>query len=188
MTTGPRSSYFRWSRVLFRMLGHLQKVHAEGLRVLVLFRHGPYYIQGLQKLEWLFLVREDGSGAAFAVVALPRGNAFDAWENCRAAYHSALPGGYCLPLVVYIGSLVKSTCCSRARLQFFGDFSYPLYILHQPFLLVWGGHTAHRLCAVHPVATQLSIPIFCFAVAGISWGVSLSTISRSVLVSHRLRQ
>jgi peptidoglycan/LPS O-acetylase OafA/YrhL len=76
------------------------------------------------------------------------------------------------PLVVYIGSLVKVPAAAVPICSFFGDFSYPLYILHQPFLLVWGGHTAHRLSAVHPVVTQLSIPIFGFAVAGISWGVS----------------
>jgi peptidoglycan/LPS O-acetylase OafA/YrhL len=73
------------------------------------------------------------------------------------------------PLVVYLGSLVKVPAAAEPICSFLGDFSYPLYILHQPFLLIWGGHTAHRLCAEHPVATQLSIPIFCFAVAGITW-------------------
>jgi peptidoglycan/LPS O-acetylase OafA/YrhL len=77
------------------------------------------------------------------------------------------------PLVVYIGSLVKVPAAAEPVCSFFGDFSYPLYILHQPFLLVGGGHTAHGLSAVHPVATQLSIPIFCFAVAGISWSVGV---------------
>src|ERR1700761_684799 len=75
------------------------------------------------------------------------------------------------PLVVYLGSLVKVPAAAEPICSFLGDFSYPLYILHQPFLLVWGGHTAHRLSADHPVATQLSIPIFCFAVAGITWMV-----------------
>jgi peptidoglycan/LPS O-acetylase OafA/YrhL len=77
------------------------------------------------------------------------------------------------PLVVYLGSLVKVPAAAGSMCSFFGDFSYPLYILHQPFLLVWGGHTAHRLSAMHPVATQISIPIFCFAVATISWGVGV---------------
>jgi peptidoglycan/LPS O-acetylase OafA/YrhL len=77
------------------------------------------------------------------------------------------------PLIVYIGPLVKVPVAAERVCSFFGDFSYPLYILHQPFLLVWGGHTAHRLCAAHSVATQLSLPIFCFAVAGISWSVGV---------------
>jgi peptidoglycan/LPS O-acetylase OafA/YrhL len=75
------------------------------------------------------------------------------------------------PLIVYFGALVRVPAAAEPVCSFLGDFSYPVYILHQPFLLVWGGHTAHRLSAVHPVATQLSIPVFCFAVAGISWSV-----------------
>ncbi len=89
------------------------------------------------------------------------------------------------PLVVYLGSLVKLPAAAEPFCSFFGDFSYPLYILHQPFLLIWGGHTAHRLSAAHPVATQLSIPVFCFAVAGITWcvGAFYDTPIRARLVS-----
>jgi peptidoglycan/LPS O-acetylase OafA/YrhL len=72
------------------------------------------------------------------------------------------------PLVVYLGSLVKIPVAAEPFCSFLGDFSYPLYILHQPFLLIWGGHTAHRLSTAHPVGTQLSIPVFCFAVAAIT--------------------
>ena len=91
------------------------------------------------------------------------------------------------PLVVYLGSLVKLPVAAEPFCSFLGDFSYPLYILHQPFLLIWGGHTAHRLSAAHPVATQLSIPVFCFAVAGITWcvGAFYDTPIRARLVSLR---
>jgi peptidoglycan/LPS O-acetylase OafA/YrhL len=94
------------------------------------------------------------------------------------------------PLVVYLGSLVKLPAAAELFCSFLGDFSYPLYILHQPFLLIWGGHTAHRLAAAHPVATQLSIPVFCFAVAGITWclGAFYDTPIRARLVSLRFRQ
>jgi peptidoglycan/LPS O-acetylase OafA/YrhL len=93
------------------------------------------------------------------------------------------------PLVVYLGSYVKPPAAAEPFCSFLGDFSYPLYILHQPFLLVWGGHTAHRLGAAHPVATQLSIPVFCFAVAGITWCVGrfYDTPIRARLVSLRFR-
>jgi peptidoglycan/LPS O-acetylase OafA/YrhL len=94
------------------------------------------------------------------------------------------------PLVVYLGSLVKLPAAAEPFCGFFGDFSYPLYILHQPFLLIWGGHTARRLSAAHPVATQLSVPVFCFAVAGITWcvGAFYDTPIRARLVSLRFRR
>jgi peptidoglycan/LPS O-acetylase OafA/YrhL len=94
------------------------------------------------------------------------------------------------PLVVYLGSLVKLPVAAEPLCSFLGDFSYPLYILHQPFLLIWGGHTAHRLSAAHPVATQLSIPVFCFAVAAITWcvGAFYDTPIRARLVSLRFRR
>jgi peptidoglycan/LPS O-acetylase OafA/YrhL len=94
------------------------------------------------------------------------------------------------PLVVYLGSLVKLPVATEPFCSFLGDFSYPLYILHQPFLLIWGGHTAHRLSAAHPVATQLSILVFCFAVAGITWGVGAfyDTPIRARLVSLRFHR
>jgi peptidoglycan/LPS O-acetylase OafA/YrhL len=94
------------------------------------------------------------------------------------------------PLVVYLGSLVKLPVATEPFCSFLGDFSYPLYILHQPFLLIWGGHTAHQLSAAHPVATQLSIPVFCFAVAGITWcvGSFYDTPIRARLVSLRFRR
>jgi peptidoglycan/LPS O-acetylase OafA/YrhL len=94
------------------------------------------------------------------------------------------------PLVVYLGSLVKLPVAAEPLCSFLGDFSYPLYILHQPFLLIWGGHTAHRLSAAHPVATQLSIPVFCFAVAAITWcvGAFYDTPIRARLVDLRFRR
>jgi peptidoglycan/LPS O-acetylase OafA/YrhL len=94
------------------------------------------------------------------------------------------------PLVVYLGSLVKLPAATEPFCSFLGDFSYPLYILHQPFLLIWGGHTAHRFSATHPVATQLSIPVFCFAVAGITWcvGAFYDTPIRARLISLRFRK
>jgi peptidoglycan/LPS O-acetylase OafA/YrhL len=94
------------------------------------------------------------------------------------------------PVVVYLGSLVKLPVVAEPFCGFLGDFSYPLYILHQPFLLIWGGHTAHRLSAAHPVATQLSIPVFCFAVAAITWcvGSFYDTPVRARLVSLRFRR
>ena len=94
------------------------------------------------------------------------------------------------PLVVYLGSLVKLPVAAEPFCSFLGDFSYPLYILHQPFLLIWGGHTAHQLSAAHPVATQLSIPVFCFAVAAITWcvGAFYDAPIRARLVSVRFRR
>src|SRR3984885_5335582 len=94
------------------------------------------------------------------------------------------------PLVVYLGSLVQLPLAAEPLCSFLGDFSYPLYILHQPFLLIWGGHTAHRLSVAHPVATQLSIPVFCFAVAGITWcvGAFYDTPIRARLVSLRFHR
>jgi peptidoglycan/LPS O-acetylase OafA/YrhL len=94
------------------------------------------------------------------------------------------------PLVVYLGSLVKIPVAAEPFCSFLGDFSYPLYILHQPFLLIWGGHTAHRLSTAHPVGTQLSIPVFCFAVAAITWcvGAFYDTPIRARLVSLRFRR
>jgi peptidoglycan/LPS O-acetylase OafA/YrhL len=94
------------------------------------------------------------------------------------------------PLVVYLGSLVKIPVAAEPFCSFLGDFSYPLYILHQPFLLIWGGHTAHRLSTAHPVGTQLSIPVFCFAVAAITWcvGAFYDTPIRARLVSQLFRR
>jgi peptidoglycan/LPS O-acetylase OafA/YrhL len=109
--------------------------------------------------------------AAFAVVALLGGMLL---TRGRIVEHHATQLFLVVivsPLIVYIGSRVKVPAAAKNVCSFFGDFSYPLYILHQPFLLVWGGHTAHRFNAMHPAAAQLSIPIFCFAVAGISWSV-----------------
>jgi peptidoglycan/LPS O-acetylase OafA/YrhL len=119
-----------------------------------------------------FLSGNLAPGAAFAVVALLGGMLLMRGRIVEQHTTQLFLVAIVSPLVVYIGSLVKVPATAKPVCSFLGDFSYPLYILHQPFLLVWGGHTAHRLCAVHPVATQLSIPIFCFAVAVISWGVS----------------
>jgi peptidoglycan/LPS O-acetylase OafA/YrhL len=111
--------------------------------------------------------------ASFAVIALLGGMLLMRGRIVEQHTTQLLLVAVVSPLVVYIGSLVKVPAAAERICSFFGDFSYPLYILHQPFLLVWGGYTAHRLSAVHPVATQLSIPIFCFAVAGISWSVGV---------------
>jgi peptidoglycan/LPS O-acetylase OafA/YrhL len=113
------------------------------------------------------------AGAAFAVITLlggmllTRGRIVE--QHATQLFFIAVVS----PLVVYIGSLIRVSAAAAPVCSLFGDFSYPLYILHQPFLLVWGGQTAHRLSSAHPAATQLSIPIFCFAVAGISWGVGV---------------
>jgi peptidoglycan/LPS O-acetylase OafA/YrhL len=112
------------------------------------------------------------SAAAFAVIVLLGAMLLTRGRIVEQHTTQLLLAAIVSPLVVYIGSLVKVPAAAVPICSFFGDFSYPLYILHQPFLLVWGGHTAHRLSAVHPLVTQLSIPIFGFAVAGISWGVS----------------
>jgi peptidoglycan/LPS O-acetylase OafA/YrhL len=112
-------------------------------------------------------------GAAGAVIALLGGMLLTRGRIVEQHTTQLLLIAVVSPLVVYLGSLVKVPAAAGPICSFFGDFSYPVYILHQPFLLVWGGHAAHRLSAVHPLATQLSIPIFCFAVAGISWGVGV---------------
>jgi peptidoglycan/LPS O-acetylase OafA/YrhL len=78
------------------------------------------------------------------------------------------------PLLVYAGAYVEVSAVTGRLCSFFGDFSYPLYILHQPFLLVWGGRTAHRFAATHPNLTQISIPVFCCLVAGVAWMVGAS--------------
>ena len=111
--------------------------------------------------------------ASFAVIALLGGMLLTRGRLVEQHTTQLLLVAIVSPLVVYLGSLVKVPAAAEPICSFLGDFSYPLYILHQPFLLVWGGHTAHRLCADHPVATQLSIPIFCLAVAGITWIVGV---------------
>jgi peptidoglycan/LPS O-acetylase OafA/YrhL len=120
-----------------------------------------------------FLTGRFAAGAAFAVIVLLGGMLLTRGKIVEQHATQLFLIAVVSPLVVYIGSLIKIPAVAGPICSFFGDFSYPLYILHQPFLLVWGGHTAHRLSAVHPVATQLSIPIFCLAVAGISWGVGV---------------
>jgi peptidoglycan/LPS O-acetylase OafA/YrhL len=120
-----------------------------------------------------FLTGNFAPGAAFAVIVLLGGMLLTRGRIVEQHATQLFLIAVVSPLVVYIGSLVKVPAAAGPVCSFFGDFSYPLYILHQPFLLVWGGHTAHRLSTVHPVATQLSIPVFCFAVAGISWGVGV---------------
>jgi peptidoglycan/LPS O-acetylase OafA/YrhL len=119
------------------------------------------------------LTRKFAAGATLAVIALLGGMLLTRGRIVEQHATQLFLIAVVSPLVVYIGSLVKVPAAAGAVCSFFGDFSYPLYILHQPFLLVWGGNTAHRLSAMYPVATQISIPIFCFAVAGISWGVGV---------------
>jgi peptidoglycan/LPS O-acetylase OafA/YrhL len=111
--------------------------------------------------------------ASFAVITLLGGMLLTRGRLVEQHTTQLLLVAIVSPLVVYLGALVKVPAAAERVCSFLGDFSYPLYILHQPFLLVWGGYTAHRLSAVHPVATQLSIPIFCFAVAGITWIVGV---------------
>jgi peptidoglycan/LPS O-acetylase OafA/YrhL len=111
------------------------------------------------------------SAASFAVVALLGGMLLMRGRIVEGHTTQLFLVVIVSPLIVYIGSRVRVPAAAERVCSFFGDFSYPIYILHQPFLLVWGGHTAHRFNAVHPLATQLSIPLFCFAVAGISWSV-----------------
>jgi peptidoglycan/LPS O-acetylase OafA/YrhL len=118
-----------------------------------------------------FLPGKVAPAASFAVIALLGGMLLTRGGIVERHTTQLFLIAIVAPLVVYIGSLVKVPAAAEPVCSFFGDFSYPLYILHQPFLLVWGGHAAHRLSAVHPVITQLSIPVFCFAVAGISWSV-----------------
>jgi peptidoglycan/LPS O-acetylase OafA/YrhL len=120
-----------------------------------------------------WLTGKFAAGGAFAVIALLGGMLLTRGRIVEQHATQLLLIAVVSPLVVYFGSLVKIPAAAGPICSFFGDFSYPLYILHQPFLMVWGGHTAHRFSAVHPVATQLSIPIFCFVVAGISWGVGV---------------
>ena len=126
---------------------------------------------------------------SFAVIALLGGMLLTRGRLVEQHATQLLLVAIVSPLVVYLGSLVKVPAAAEPICSFLGDFSYPLYILHQPFLLVWGGHTAHRLCAEHPVATQLSIPIFCFAVAGITWvvGVFYDIPIRSRLTRLRVK-
>jgi peptidoglycan/LPS O-acetylase OafA/YrhL len=112
-------------------------------------------------------------GAAFAVIALLGGMLLTRGRIVEQHTTQLFLVAVVSPLAVYIGSMVKVSAAAERFCSVFGDFSYPLYILHQPFLLVWGGQTAHRLSSAHPAVTQLSIPIFCFAVAGISWGVGV---------------
>lgn len=133
--------------------------------------------------------RRNASVVAFAAVFLLGGMLLTRGKIAEQHATQLLFVAVVSPLVVYCGSLVTRPVAAEPLCAFLGDFSYPLYILHQPFLLIWGGNTAHRLSVAHPVSTQLSIPVFCFAVAGITWcvGAFYDIPIRARLVSLRQR-
>jgi hypothetical protein len=85
----------------------------------LLFRYGPYYIQGLQEPAAFF---SDGKLCSWRRIrgdCAARWDASNARKNCRAACDTALPDSCC----VSAGSVYRvpgqSACSSRTRLQFF---------------------------------------------------------------------
>lgn len=86
----------------------------------------PTYIKGAFWICTLVIV---------ALLSLPRAGGDKLWIN--GVYESA-----CVilvfPVLVFVGASGKTTCKTTARLcKFLGDISYPLYMVHYPFLYLY---------------------------------------------------
>lgn len=107
-----------------------------------------------------------------ALLAVPYvGGASAMWMN---GLYDALCAVVLFPLVVWLGASGKATDRATSGLcKFLGDISYPVYVIHYPFMYLffawlWGGE-AISLAAAWPVAVGLFAGSIVLAWAALRW-------------------
>jgi peptidoglycan/LPS O-acetylase OafA/YrhL len=87
----------------------------------------------------------------------------------RSPHFQILAVAILFPSIVYLGA-----CCSLSNrwsgvCGFFGDFSYPLYILHDPLILALSGRKMKNFAVHHASIAQVLVAILCPILVALAW-------------------
>ncbi len=89
----------------------------------------------------------------------------------RAGVPQLIGVAVCFPLIVYYGARAQLPHAFARFATALGELSYPLYLLHFPFILLMNTQHFHRLMAEHPTILRLLVPCFVLALAAAAWQV-----------------
>ncbi len=89
----------------------------------------------------------------------------------RAGVPQLIDAAICFPLIVYYGALAQLPHAFARFATALGELSYPLYLLHFPFIRMMNARHFQHLMAEHPTILRLLAPCFVLALAAVAWQV-----------------